>query len=299
MTEELHVATAIEGSYSPHAAAMLHSVLAQSDGLAVHVHCLHGPDLSERSADLLSQMLRDGGARVDFLAFGDERVRGLPTKGFTGKATWYRVFLPDLLPEVERLLYLDADLIALDSLEPLWQTELGSSYVAAVTNVFMSHHAHRSELLGLPEAQRYFNAGVMLMNLDLMRREHKTRDLMAYALDPASELGWRDQDALNVVLGERRLRLHPRWNCMNAVMGIPESEAVFDPTELAEARQAPAIRHFEGPGANKPWHYLCTADRRELYFEHRRATPWPKVRLEGRNPRNVIRRMAGAARSSR
>jgi hypothetical protein len=52
----------------------------------------------------------------------------------------------------------------------------------------------------------------------------------------------------------------------------------------------PAIRHFEGPGPYKPWHYLCDRRWRDLYRHHRGATPWPRVRLQGRSPRNVWRR---------
>ena len=62
--------------------------------------------------------------------------------------------------------------------------------------------------------------------------------------------------------------------------------------DLEEARRRPGIRHFEGPGENKPWHYLCRHELRELYLEHRRATPWPEVTLEGATPGNRLRRVA-------
>jgi hypothetical protein len=66
--------------------------------------------------------------------------------------------------------------------------------------------------------------------------------------------------------------------------------------ELEEARRDPAIRHFEGPDQNKPWHYLSEPDARALYMGHRRETPWPRLRADGRTPRNVARRMRRARR---
>ena len=77
---------------------------------------------------------------------------------------------------------------------------------------------------------------------------------------------------------------------MNSLYVFPSASEVFG-AELDEARTRPAIRHFEGGGANKPWHYLCDHPNKEVYFEHRRATPWPKVKLEGVTPGNVIKRL--------
>ena len=285
----MHVSCAVEGDYVPHSAAMLDSVLEHSGGLDVHVHYLHGPDFTAESERLLRGMIEERGARITFLDIPDERVDGLPTVGFTGKATWYRLFLPELLPDLDRVLHLDADLIAVDTLVPLWETDLGRHYLAAVTNVFMDHHLHRPAQLGLEGPETYFNAGVLLLNLAALREEGQSARMLDYARQNAERLEWRDQDTLNVVLGHRRLALHPRWNAMNAVLFFPQSADVFGADAVAEARDRPAIRHFEGPAQNKPWHYLSNPATREDYLRHRARTPWPKVRLEGRTPRTVWR----------
>jgi lipopolysaccharide biosynthesis glycosyltransferase len=237
-------------------------------------------------------MVERGGAGISFWEIADERIAGLPEMDFVTSAMWYRVFLPELLPEVDRVLYLDVDTIALDLLEPLWAVDLAGSYVAAVTNVFyLRSHAQRAVDLGIAPTD-YFNSGVVLMNLELMRRDDSGRALLDYAVAHAPELAWPDQDALNVVLGKRRVSLHPRWNCMNSVLQFPWSADVFGAEAVDEARSRPAIRHFEGPTTNKPWHYGCESPMREVYFEHRRQTPWPSCRIEGVTPRNVLRRLA-------
>jgi hypothetical protein len=83
---------------------------------------------------------------------------------------------------------------------------------------------------------------------------------------------------------------------MNSVMHFPWSSYVFGATATEEARATPAIRHFEGPTINKPWHLLSEAPLRERYFEHRKQTPWPRVRRTGVTPANVARRLARAMR---
>src|SRR5437879_3158835 len=79
---------------------------------------------------------------------------------------WYRIFLPELLPELDRVLYLDADVIVVDSLIPLWNVDLSEDYLAAVTNVFQAAHVHRPVELGLAGPRAYFNSGVMVLNLE-------------------------------------------------------------------------------------------------------------------------------------
>ena len=68
---------------------------------------------------------------------------------------------------------------------------------------------------------------------------------------------------------------------MNSVLTFPHSAATCSAREaVAQARRHPGIRHFEGPAQNKPWHRACDQQLRELYFSHRRETPWPHVDLD-------------------
>jgi lipopolysaccharide biosynthesis glycosyltransferase len=227
---------------------------------------------------------------ISFTAVPDDLCEGLPTEGFTGKATWYRIFLPDLFPNLDRILFLDLDLIVTDSLQPLWETDLQGRLVAAVTNVLPHHYAERLISAGF-DTSAYFNAGVLLMDLDRMRQQGCTASMLNYGISHAESLVLRDQDALNAVLADHRLPLDPRWNCMNSFFVYPWSEDLFDSELLARAKSKPAIRHFEGPATNKPWHYLCEHDSRHLYAEHRKQTPWPRFRSEGTTPKNVVKRL--------
>jgi lipopolysaccharide biosynthesis glycosyltransferase len=271
----LDIACAAEGrEYAAHSATMLGSLFAANPSNQVRVHYMHA-DIGWRDRRRLAGMVRGWGGEISFHSISDRHVRGFPTVGFIGKATWYRIYLPELHPDLDRILFLDSDLLVLDSLAPLWATDLDDEWLAAVTNVFQDDHLGHPAALGIPPTQKYFNAGVLLLNLAQMRSDRCTEALRSYAVAKGEELMWRDQDALNVVLGSRRLELHPRWNLMNSITLFPRALEVFGAEAVAEARADPAIRHFEGPGANKPWHPDCERELRELYFEHRRHTPWP------------------------
>jgi lipopolysaccharide biosynthesis glycosyltransferase len=262
--------------------------LARNPDDDVRIHYLPGPGISAEDESRLAGMVERAGGSISFMRVTDEMLAGLPTEGFTRKATWYRIFLPELLPNVDRLLFLDLDLIVMDSLRPLWEIDLRGRYVAAVTNVPPSRYARRLGAAGFDPGD-YFNAGVVLMDLKVMRRDGCTEAMREYGVTHSDQLVLRDQDALNAVLGHSRLPLHPRWNCMNSFFEFPWSNEVFGADALERAKVDPAIRHFEGRG--KPWHYLCDHNSSSLYADHRKQTPWPRFRVEGATPINMLRRV--------
>jgi lipopolysaccharide biosynthesis glycosyltransferase len=293
----IDVACAADARYLAHGAAMLHSVASVDHGGALRIHFLHGSDIPAGDLDALERMLAGAGASLSRHAIDEAAIAGLPDWGRIPTTMWYRIMLPELLGQTERVLYLDIDTLVLDSLGPLWELELDDSYLAAVTNVPERHMMGHAAELGLPGPEAYFNSGVLLMNLELMRREGSSAALRECALTRREQLLWPDQDTLNLVLGDRRRELHPRWNLMNSIRSFPWSEELLGAEAVAEAVADPAIVHFEGPDLNKPWHLLCDHPLRERYAEHRGATPWPRWRRSGITPRNLGRYTVRRVRS--
>jgi lipopolysaccharide biosynthesis glycosyltransferase len=176
-------------------------------------------------------------------------------------AAHYRLLLPELLPAaVERVLYLDCDLICTGRLAPLWRTDLRGELLGAVRD---PGAPTISAALGLPGfrtgARRlkfwsdYFNSGVLLMDLQRCRTENLTATMLTYVQDSATRLRFVDQDALNFAVDDRWLRLERRWNDM--IMGQhldAQVEAFFHGYQRGrDAAVEPGILHFAG--AEKPW----------------------------------------------
>jgi lipopolysaccharide biosynthesis glycosyltransferase len=298
----LHVALAADDAYLPHCAAVLSSLRAHDHGAPVHAHVLHPSAPDAGAVGRLASMADGRALTVTAHPIDPARVAGLPAWGRLPVTMWYRILLPELLPDVDRVLYLDADVLVVDSLAPLWATDLSGNWVAAVSNVPERHMLHHAAGLGLDGPAAYFNSGVLLLNLHAMRQDGRTDALRACAHERADRLLWPDQDALNLVLGPRRRTLHPRWNVMNSIRRFPWAGDVLGQTAAREAIERPGIVHFEGPRENKPWHVLCDHPDRDRYAAHRRDTPWPHVRREGLTPaagvkllRRQVRRAASPA----
>ena len=291
---ELHIACSADENYAPHSAALIHSALAHNDCLLIHY--LHGPSFASADAGRLARMPKRPGQQIVFHEIPDEWIAGLRIEDMFGPAMWYRIFLPELLGDVERVLYLDVDTLILGGLDSLWELDLGASLLAAVRNVFMPHHRHRPVDLGIRPSD-YFNSGVLLLNLERMRDDRFTEAILSLGRERSRHLEWPDQDALNLAAEGRWLPLHPRWNVMNSMVMYPElARAALGQAELDEALAAPAIRHFEGPGFNKPWHARHQRRGRRLYGSHRRATPWPRYSLDADNRWGKVKRLGALFR---
>lgn len=184
-------------------------------------------------------------------------------------ATYYRLMLPDLLPpSVRRLVYLDCDLIVRRPIEELWDFDLIGAPAAAVPNPRAFHFAQ----LGLRDEREYFNAGVMLLDLDCWRRENLHGRALTYARERGAALRCHDQDALNHVLGGRWRPLDLRWNQQFKFFQHPAYFLHVEPAALRRARRDPFIVHYTTN--SKPWHYDNDHPWRWLFFRFLDETPF-------------------------
>lgn len=283
----IQIACISEGGYLRHTAAMLHSALAYSQPLRCTVYVLHERPVATEDQDRLAAVVTGQGGELRWLRVDPKVARGFPDGGFP-RSVWFRVLLPELLPELDRVLYLDSDLIVRRSLAPLWNTELGDHLLGAVTNpLYPFQPPYPQQALGIERPADYLNSGVLLLNLRQMRLEGTSRKLADVAASRPG-LWYPDQDALNLVCRGRWLALHPRWNAQSTFFELADRHLPVPAAQIAETRADPAVVHFIGP--MKPWTYLCRHPLRGLYTEHARATPWGAAPLEGRTLRNAVLR---------
>lgn len=129
-------------------------------------------------------------------------------------ATYTRVLLPHILPEIKRIIYLDTDTQVLASLEELWQTDLEGNFLgAAGDNAPYIHRklGTRHSMFG-DQGDNYFNSGVLLMDLELMRQYHVAFKVIKEALDTAQIFVQADQDAHNLYYYDAYKRLDLKYN---------------------------------------------------------------------------------------
>lgn len=132
----------------------------------------------------------------------------IPEGASFNHVTMVKCDIAELLPQLDKVLLLDGDMLVTGDLAELYNTDLGNNVVAAVREL-LSEHYGQNTLIGTPS---YFNAGVMLLNLKLMREEHLGEKIIQTKLQAPPTWLLGEQDPYNVVCQGRTLFLPLRWN---------------------------------------------------------------------------------------
>lgn len=216
--------------------------------------------------------------RVEFVPpqYGGERA--LPVWGRLPALTWVRVFLPALVPaDCHRAIFLDSDVLIRRDIGQLWDEDLGGRHLLAVQDPAIPFVSSRDglaryEALGIPARQPFFNAGVMVADIDRWRRSHVTERVMEFVHQNANELNYCDQDGLNAILWNEWAALDPRWQVQPrfTTRGLPLPH--LDAAQRAQLTADPWIFHFSG--RLKPWIYRGATLPDRIFYEYLDRTWW-------------------------
>lgn len=281
-----HLALATDRAYLPWCATAVLSCL-RSGTRGVVVHLLHASDVPAAELERFAAMTRAEGAELRQIPVAGLDLGPLPAAvaAHGGAVSCARLLLPEVLSDVDRLVYLDADTLTRRPLDELWELPLDGAVLGAVRNVVEPGMVARLGALGVVDHRRYLNSGVLVMDLAAMRREGTAAALLRCVHERGDQLLWVDQDALNLVLGRGWHELHPRWNAQNSFWDWPRWAAdVLGDDAVAQAREAPAVLHFEGPWMCKPWHHLCKHPYTGAYRQLLAQTPWAGAPVTDRTP---------------
>jgi len=196
------------------------------------------------------------------LANRDCRIRVITTRNmydnidtnhlYVSKAALLKFDLPNMFPELNKILYLDSDILVLGDLLELYNTDLSDKYAAVVPDMAGMLYGNHHTKFGF---DKYFNSGVMLLNLKKMRNDKISEKLIDYKLH--KDVGdFMDQDCLNYVFQQNVIYISPMYNWMAGnISGFTNDEIqkFYDITEtdLDNIRQNPVVLHLTNK--HKPW----------------------------------------------
>ena len=249
------------GEYSVWVGTAMQSILEHTE-CVVCFHILHDETLSMQNKRKLMQVAAGKGSRVCFhlldpAVFADCSKR---MKYYTIGAL-FRIMLPEVLPKLPKIIYLDADILVNRDIRELWDMDIDDGYFMAapdedvVKGVVVPVPVRKKEV----DAKRYFNSGVIYMNLDRIRKKGNMRRAVLDYLDRTPESDLPDQDALNVIYGKGTRLLDPSWNC-------PMQQLYRSGEKKLEKR----IYHYIGIRCLL---YMFT-EIDQLYYETVRRTAW-------------------------
>ena len=228
---------------------MLFSLLRSNPGRYFRVYLLQS-SVEESQVVKTRQMLGSRGELI--LIRADERgLEDAPTSARYPREIYYRIFAARYLPDsVDRVLYLDPDLIVNGSLERLYSLPMEDYYFAAASHVGELLSRFNQKRLDMGESDPYINSGVMLMNLERLRLEQDEGEAFRFMQEHRKALMLPDQDVISGLYGSRIYPLNPfRYNMTDRLFNrhAPFEKAL----NLDWVRQNAVIIHY--CGRNKPW----------------------------------------------
>lgn len=271
-SKNITIVSSSNEAFVPHLATLFLSLLeTKRPDTVLHFYVIDDK-ISLNSKMLLNRTVNKYNARISYLTIDESEFKNVVESDRIPRTAYYRISIPNLLKDLDRAIYLDCDMICIEDIQNIWEVDLGDKLLAAVEDAGFHD---RLNLMGIDsKSDRYFNSGMMVMDLKKWREEKITEQAFDFIDKNPELLRFHDQDTLNAILHDRWLELHPRWNAQTYMM-LEEKEHPTKSGQLKweEAQQDPAIIHF--CGHEKPWHENSIHPYRETYFELRNKTTFP------------------------
>lgn len=241
----------VDKNYIPPLQVMLTSLYMNNPGEDVELYLLHSR-LQEKELEPLEKQCGRLGYKFFPVKIEDSWFSQAPVTKQYPREMYYRLLAPCFLPQkLHRILYLAPDILVINSLKPLWETDMKGRLFAAAAHTGKTNLANNINQVRLGTTNKYFNSGVLLINLDQGRKEILPEEIFRYAGEHAKELLLPDQDILNAVFGSRTLELDDYlWNydARNYSTYLLRSGGVCD---MDWVMGNTGILHF--CGKTKPW----------------------------------------------
>lgn len=246
----INVVFAIDDKYVEPCATTIVSILANSSLYNFYNFYILNIGLTEENKRKLYSLRKKRDFGLFFRDVSNFDFSNLPlNRDWISATTYYRLYLPDVLPQdMHKCIYMDCDMLAEDDLALLWFQNIDDCIAGVVEDESSRENAER---LNLPPEYKYFNAGMIMFNMDKLREFNLTEKAMDYYAEHKEQITMQDQDILNGVLNGKCKYLPLRWNIGSPAYTGYSSVHYYTENEEREAALNPGIVHFTG--AYKPW----------------------------------------------
>ena len=236
---------AVDDGYIPFLAVSIQSLVDHASNEHQYVIKVLYTNISEENQKNISKYEREN-ISIEFvdLNYYIEKIKDkLYTRDYYSKTTYFRLFIPNLYPQYNKVLYLDSDITILSDVADLYNIDIGDNLIAAapddVIQTIEVFQDYAEKVVGVADYRNYFNAGIIVMNLDELRK-FDFQEKFLYLLSTVKFSVAQDQDYLNRLCKGRVKLFSNTWNRM------PIGGDVVDRDDLH-------LIHYNL--AFKPWHF--------------------------------------------
>lgn len=283
-SRDLHVVYASDDKFAEILGVSLVSLYENNTGMdEIHIYVLDSGISDENKKRLLSICDKYDRERIQFISARDiSKILSMNVNTDRGSLSQYaRLFVSRDLPEtLERVLYLDCDIIINDSLYELWNLDLKGKTIAALKDAFSKQYRKNIEL---QPNDVMFNSGVMLIDMKKWKEKHIEKKLLAFIKRHNGVIQQGDQGALNAVLSKDTYCFHPRFNSVTIFYDFTYEEMLayrkpvdfYSKREVKQAVEYPVIIHYTTSfTSTRPWIEGSKHPYKDKWLYYKGRSPW-------------------------
>ena len=255
MSDRINVCISCDDNYAKYAGVVIASVLVnanEEDDL--HFYVLDG-GITYENKSKISSLISIKDCEINFVSIDEsmfDDYKNVKTHQYISIATYYRLKAPTLLPDVDKLIYLDCDMVVNTSLKELFAKDTSNYLLAGVSD---------NKTRMVKENPTYVNAGMLVMDLNNMRKDKTEEKFFNYTKENIDKITKGDQEIINDVCIGRINVIEPEWN-------VQTSNFVNRSTYTNH----PKIIHYLSK--EKPWKFGSYSYFKPLWFKYLQLTPW-------------------------
>ena len=287
--ETINILLSTDNNYVMPTGVLMHSIGIHNGPIRYFV--LINKDFTTKNKDILTNIASYYHSEISYYVINDNITKDLPfgrdnmPKHVT-IATYYRLFITQVLPlEIHKILYLDGDMIVRKSLQDLFETNLEKYALGAVHDMDEPNNMKRlNEFAG----EGYFNAGMLLVNLDYWRTHSCYESFIQFIQKHTDKILMHDQDVLNCVFRENVKWVPLTYNFQNGFILSAANRRHNDnlQPEIDSCKTDPAIIHYTVH--HKPWHISCFHPYRQLWRNYLSKSEWKDYRFNEDKPTKLV-----------
>ena len=267
MNNLINIVLCSDDNYAQHIAVVIASIMAKTKERV----CFYviNDNISKDKIEKLKNTADTFKAQIEFITVSEDKFINVYLSGHVSKAAYFRLALADILRnDIEKVIYLDVDLLVFDDINKLWQIDLENLPLAAVPDYGIMASGRlckqKKQVIGLPVGEKYFNSGVLVVNLKEWRKEDYTKQILEIINN--NQLPHHDQDALNKLFMHKWKELELRWNVIPPIYYL-FNKVVFNKklrNSALKAKSDIAILHYAG--SYKPWQFKMYNGFNDKYY---------------------------------
>lgn len=265
---KINICMSFDDNYFVHALTAITSLLnntSEKNEISLYVLCNDMLNVDNR--DKFSSILQGKNIFVYYCSVDDDVLKDLPLNmGYISISTYYRLLIDILLPNVDKVIYIDSDIIFLDDVAELWNIHFNNKSVGVVQDELGVTQQRR---LRMDRDEVYFNAGIMVFDLKLIR--NKYNDVFTKYIEIFESnfhlILFQDQDILNLLYRGDQFILPLKWNMGTGIFSKNMNETMYNLNDEFTALKESGVIHFTG--GHKPWNFFANHPCSDIYWKYR------------------------------